>query len=118
MQYGFKAYKKEVEQYEIWAVESTEIKGCVAQAEMLDEALAEFQIKEQEWIETAKEVGIPIPKQSIQNTSEYSGKLTLRIPKTIHRELIEVAQKEGVSTNTLINSYIAKGVGNWTGEQR
>lgn len=118
MQYGFKTYKTKVEQHEFWAVESTELKGCVAQGEALDEALAEFKINEQEWLETAKEVGIPIPKQCIQKINDYSGKLSLRIPKTIHRELTEVAQKEGVSTNALINSYIAKGIGNWMGEKK
>lgn len=34
------------------------------------------------------------------NTSnQYSGKLSLRIPKSLHRELVEEAEKEGVSLN-------------------
>lgn len=30
---------------------------------------------------------------------EYSGKLSLRIPKSLHKELIEQAKREGVSLN-------------------
>ncbi len=32
-------------------------------------------------------------------SGQYSGKLSLRIPKSLHRELVEAAEREGVSLN-------------------
>jgi hypothetical protein len=34
-----------------------------------------------------------------QNVLEKSGRIVLRLPKTLHRELLENAAKEGVSLN-------------------
>jgi predicted HicB family RNase H-like nuclease len=118
MKYGFKTYKAKVEAHEFWVVESTELKGCVAQAETLEQALEAFAINEKDWLDTAREVGINIPEASICDMDEYSGKLSLRLPKTLHRQLAEVAIKEGVSINSLLNTYIAKGIGNWAGERK
>jgi len=33
------------------------------------------------------------------NSEQYNGKISLRIPKSLHRELVEEAAKEGVSLN-------------------
>ncbi len=112
MKYGFTSYKTEVEGHEFWVVESEDLKGCVAQGDTLAEALAQFEINEADWLDTATEVGIPIPKQSIRELSEYSGKLSLRIPKSLHKELAYVAKREEVSINQLLNTYIAKGIEN------
>lgn len=39
---------------------------------------------------------------------EYSGKLLLRIPKDLHRDLVEAAQRNGVSLNQYAVYKLAK----------
>lgn len=67
MEYGFKAYKTLIKNHEFWVVESTNLKGCVAQADTLKEALAIFAKNEVAWINTALEIGIAIPKTQSNN---------------------------------------------------
>lgn len=43
--------------------------------------------------------------------TNFSGQLRLRLPKSMHRALSLRAQTEGVSLNTLLNSYLARGLG-------
>ncbi len=42
---------------------------------------------------------------------EYSGKVNLRMPKSLHRDLVHRAQEEGVSLNQLIVTSLARSVG-------
>jgi len=44
----------------------------------------------------------------------YSGQLRLRMPTSLHREIAERAEKEGVSLNTYMLYLLAKGVGEET----
>jgi antitoxin HicB len=61
------------------------------------------------WIETALEDGqtIPLPR----SIEDYSGRFVVRIPKSLHQELVEMAEREGVSLNTLVNVALGKTVG-------
>lgn len=42
---------------------------------------------------------------------EYSGKINLRMPKSLHHDLAHRAQQEGVSLNQLIVTSLARYVG-------
>ncbi len=59
------------------------------------------------WIETAYEAGDDIPLPSTDET--YSGKLLLRMPKSLHRRLAEEAEGENVSLNQYIVSVLSRG---------
>lgn len=110
MKYGFKVSQMTNEGKTFWIVESTELKGCVAQGDTIEEALKDFEQNEVAWLEAAKEYGIPIPKpQTTQN--EYSGKFTIRIAKSIHKKLTELACEEGISLNQLVNDILCEGIG-------
>jgi predicted HicB family RNase H-like nuclease len=39
---------------------------------------------------------------------EYSGKISLRVPKTLHRDLTQAAKHEGISLNQFILYKLAK----------
>jgi predicted HicB family RNase H-like nuclease len=39
------------------------------------------------------------------------GKFVQRVPKTLHRDLIELAKREGVSLNQLVTSILATAIG-------
>ncbi len=43
-----------------------------------------------------------------KNHKEYSGKLMIRVPRSLHKELVESAKKEGVSLNQYALYKLAK----------
>jgi antitoxin HicB len=61
------------------------------------------------WIETALENGQQIPEPQILD--EYSGRFVVRLPKSLHRQLAERANKEGVSLNSLVAVALGQYVG-------
>jgi|SRR5690625_2239758 len=48
---------------------------------------------------------MPAPQKSVH---DYSGRVTLRLPKSLHRELAMQAQEEGVSLNQLLVATLAR----------
>jgi antitoxin HicB len=46
-----------------------------------------------------------------QEAAKYSGKLSLRMSRSLHRDLSEMAKREGVSLNQLATTILARGVG-------
>lgn len=94
-----------------WLAEVPELEGCISDGETPDEALTNIQDAIKCWIEFAKEHGMQIPSPQIYKEPEFSGKFTLRIPKSLHRLLTEQAQREGVSLNQYIVSLISFNAG-------
>jgi antitoxin HicB len=60
------------------------------------------------WIEVSLEDGDPIPEP--RPLDDYSGKFVVRVPKSLHRELVDAAEREGVSLNQYINVALAQAV--------
>ncbi|MEH2196200.1 MAG: type II toxin-antitoxin system HicB family antitoxin [Nostoc sp.] len=77
-----------------------DLPGCLTQGESLEETMANINEARELWIETAYEAGDEIPLPSVD--ANYSGKLLLRMPKSLHRRLAEVAEQENVSLNQYI----------------
>lgn len=77
-----------------------DLPGCLTQGETVDETMTNINEARELWIETAYEAGDDIPLPS--NDSTYSGKLVVRMPKSLHRSLAENAEREGVSLNQYI----------------
>lgn len=78
-----------------------DLPGCMTQTETWEEIGALADDARRLWLESAYEQGefdIPLPSYP----EEHSGKLNLRLPKSLHRHLAEGADREGVS----LNSYI------------
>ena len=61
MKYDYRVYKMKVENHEFWIAESKELIGCVAQGETKEEAIAELELNEIEWLKTAKKFDIETP---------------------------------------------------------
>lgn len=60
--------------------------GCMSDGETREEALENVDDAIECWLETAKELGRNIPKSDEYKTEDdFSGKLTLRIPKMLHK---------------------------------
>lgn len=87
--------------------------GCMSDGETVVEAMSNIQDAIQAWIETARELGrkIPSPDDVYRAEEDFSGKLLLRIPKSLHKKITERAEEENVSINQLIQSYISFGIG-------
>lgn len=86
-----------------------ELPGCLTQAEDF-QALGEMiEDAMRAWIETALEDGRAIPEP--RPTTKYSGKFLTRVPKSLHRQLVEAAERDGVSLNNLVNVILARAMG-------
>lgn len=74
-----------------------------------EEALAELRVARQLVIDVMKEAGqsLPVP----QEIEQYSGKLRLRLPKSLHRRAVEAARRDDASLNQFIVAAVAERVG-------
>ncbi|MEW5871294.1 MAG: toxin-antitoxin system HicB family antitoxin [Chloroflexota bacterium] len=112
--YTFEIVKDETEGYAGWFGRVVELPGCMTQADSFAELQTMLEDAMRAWIETALEQGLPIPEP--RDTQEYSGKFVVRLPRWLHRELVESAEREGVSLNSLVSVALAKSVG-WAAAQ-
>ena len=62
MIYNFTVFQQKVDDHTFWVAKSTQLKGCVGQGDTCDEAIKELEENEREWLTTAKEFNIEIPK--------------------------------------------------------
>ena len=108
MLYEFSVYQMKVEDHLFWVAESKSLKGCVGQGDSSEEAVKELEENEKEWLNTAKEFGIPIPPRTVKKPKTYSGKVSLRMSPYVHESAAEAARLLGISTNQFINDAIIK----------
>jgi antitoxin HicB len=85
------------DQYGGFFAEVEELEGCMTQGETYQEAYENILEAMEGWLEVAIEKNIKIPEP--ESESQYSGKFTLRLPKSLHRRLAQNAKKENVSLN-------------------
>lgn len=90
---------------------------CFGDGETAEAAIADVYAVAEDLIEIAMEDGkeIPMP-QYYQDLDEYSGKLSIRLPKTLHKQVSRRAKAEDCSINQLILTYVAMGVGDAFGK--
>ena len=93
--------------------------GCIADGKTIDEAISELKEVAEDYLRLAVEDGKPIPlPEKYQEEIDYSGKFTLRMPKSLHKMVAEQAEKEECSINQLILMYISMGLGNEFGKNQ
>jgi antitoxin HicB len=80
-----------------YVVSFPELPGCITCGETMESAIANAEDAKREWITAALEEGITIHEPD--NLENYSGQFKLRIPKSLHRSLMEHARREGISMN-------------------
>jgi antitoxin HicB len=91
-------------------IQIKDLPGCYSQGETIEEALENIDEARKLWMESMYEDGneIPLPGSA---EKQYSGKFNVRIPKSLHRKLNEMAEKEGVSLNHYLVSTLSRAVG-------
>lgn len=92
-----------------WFGEIVELDGCWADGKTPNECIKELEIAKKLWIETAIEIGkdIPLPMNPLE---DYSGRILLRIPCSIHWKVVQRAKKENVSINQYLNAVVTQGI--------
>lgn len=93
--------------------------GCIADGPTIDDAIDELREVAEDFIRLAEEDGklVPTPEK-YEEEINYSGKFTLRMPKSLHKMVTEQAEKEECSINQLILMYISMGLGNEFGKSQ
>jgi len=86
--------------------------GCSAFGSTEEEAVREAKVAAELWLDTAKNENRTIPSPTL--SADYSGKFVLRVPRTLHHQLVELAEVEGVSLNSYVEFLISRGVGRET----
>jgi len=89
--------------------EIMEFPGCIAIGETATLALESLESTAEAWINSALANSQEIPPPVDQ--LEYNGKFVIRIPKNLHRYLVLLAQRDGVSLNDYILTCLAGQVG-------
>ena len=80
-----------------YAASYPELPGCMTCADTMDRVVAQAEDAKKEWLIAAMESGIAIPEPD--DIEGYSGQFKLRIPKRLHRQLVQQARREGISMN-------------------
>jgi antitoxin HicB len=85
-----------------------DLPGCVAQGDTADEAIANLDDAREAWIAVGLEDKQFIPEPLPE---EFSGRLSLRMPRALHGALAHEAQRQGVSLGQFIVSALSGAVG-------
>ena len=93
----------------VWFAKVKELPGCMTEADSFEEAGQLIQDALVSWLEVALARDIPIPEPMTE--SEFSGKFLVRIPKSLHRDLVNAASREGTSLNQFVGVTLGRAVG-------
>jgi antitoxin HicB len=97
-----------------WTASVEELPACTASAASAEEAVHRLREAMETWIAAALARNEEIPEP--RSDSTQSGRLLVRMPKTLHGQLTRAAEKDGVSLNQFITGALASAVG-WRGFQ-
>ncbi len=109
-EYRFEVYTEFVageKEYIVKYLDFDTVIGCgTTKIEAIEEAEANLEF----YLEYCKDNNIVIPKPSKHEELDYSGKVTIRMSKTLHKAIDARAKKEGVSLNAFmceaLNNYV------------
>jgi antitoxin HicB len=91
-----------------WFVRVKELRGCMSAGDTAEEAVTMIQEAMAGWLEVALEEGLAIPEPRAEE--DYSGKFVVRVPRSLHRQLVQAAANDGISLNQYINVALAQAV--------
>ena len=107
--YTIEVFRDDDEDNPGWVARVVELPGCITQGDTFEELGEMIEDAMRSWIGVALGEGIEIPEP--RPVESYSGKFVVRVPRSLHRELVEEADREGVSLNQYINVVLSKAVG-------
>src|SRR5215475_7979687 len=86
-----------------------EVPGCISQGATPEEAIANVRDAMLGWISIALQDGRDVPQPRALGT--YSGKFIVRVPSSLHADLVRTAAREGVSLNQFVATTLARQIG-------
>ncbi len=87
-----------------------DLPGCSAFGATQAEALAPLQDAIAAWIEAARHAGNPVPEPSQPSADpQASGKVLVRMPRSLHAELVQTAKRDNVSLNQFVIYLLTTG---------
>jgi len=86
-----------------------EFPGCIAQGDSLDEALTNLENAARSWLVAALDRGFSVPPPLEEQS--FSGRVLVRLPRSIHQRAVEQAGQDGVSLNQFILSAVSERLG-------
>ncbi len=92
-----------------WIAAAEELPDCTSRADTAEAAIAGLKGAMASWIDAALKEGRDIPEPRSEATP--SGRLLLRMPRTLHAALTKAAERENVSLNQFITDSLASVVG-------
>jgi len=92
-----------------YCISFPDLPGCVTCVDSLEEIKQASEDAKREWLIASLEDGDIINEP--RSLEDYSGQFKLRIPKTLHKSLVEASNKEGVSMNQYCMYLLSKGLG-------
>jgi len=92
-----------------YLINFTDFNKCFSDGETVEEAVKNGLDALAETIYALEAEGFPVPEPG--SGGAYSGKLPLRISKTLHAQLARQSRVEGVSMNSLVQEFVAGGLG-------
>jgi len=95
LNYRIEVVKDELE--DGYVISIPQLKGCITTAETIEEGMMMIEDAKKEWLKVAIEDGLDIPKPV--DVNNFSGQFKLRMPKTLHKELMGKSKMEGISMN-------------------
>lgn len=79
--------------------------GCMSDGDTLEEAYSNIVEAKKEWFSSMIERKMEIPEPT--DKEEYSGKFMVRLPKSLHKTLVQLSKREGVSLNQYVTNSLA-----------
>lgn len=91
-----------------WTATVEELPGCEARGDTPESAAAGVQEAVELWIDAARAEGREVPPPGA--AAAHSGKLLVRMPRSLHAELFRAAEREGTSLNAYIVAALSASV--------
>ena len=92
-----------------YSAEILEFPGCFAQGETPNEAFENLESAAKSWIQASITQGLDIPEPMLNQG--YSGKISLRIPRSLHKKAAQFAERDATSLNQFLITAIASRIG-------
>ena len=92
-----------------WTAFFPTVPECVGGGKSVEEAVKEAYENLEVYLEYLKSENLLLPKE--YKEENFNGKIALRVSKSTHRQLVCLAEEEGVSLNMIINNAIEQYLG-------
>jgi len=97
-----------------WVARVSELPGCTAHGSTQAESLKNLDEVMDVWLEDALISGTAIPAPQVAEQLP-SGKWLQRVPRSLHKKLADLAERDDVSLNQLVTSILSEAVGRRNG---